>query len=676
MRNRILSRLRPRRPQVVLFTVFGAMLLAAPAAAEEYRFGSLNLTWDNTISASASVRTSNQSCDHISVYNGGCASSNGAHWDVNSDDGNVNVERGELISAPLKIISELGAKWENFGAFVRAKAFWDPAAYDLGEGDGDYGPVAAPNDQRRSLQDAYRNKDAYNRELRQLKLLDAFVYGNFNVFNDLPLNVRIGRQAVNWGESTFIPGGVSSYLPLDVAAYTKPGTELKEVFLPQNTIYASLGLPADFTLEGMYILEWDKSPLPPCGTFFSPSDALSDGCAYALSNGEYYTNPDGSPRSLTGLSDPLFIQRGAEQGARDQGQWGAALRYYASWLNDGTDLAGYFVNFHDKLPIGTFTADQTSGLGYTALNAISGPGVLSSPVCTTTLLIDEGGQPIPLCTALFGQAARDSGKQLLAQYPEDIHMIGFSFNTTLADVMNGTALSGELAYYTNMPFQLDTTYLQGVDAQNFGFTPGPGETSYYDGPAVAPGSVIPGYRRTKALHGQIYSLSTFTPSNWLVEAARGDLLILVMNAGFQYLPDADNNHYMIPRSGSTNANSGMAATFGDPCNVSGTCSIAPQYATSFSWGYRLLAMMQYNSFMGTPVTMTPRVYFAHDVKGYSAGPIGPGFVEGVKTVGLGVDFDYKSTYKLSLDYASSFGNRYRNAMVDKDFASASISYAF
>jgi hypothetical protein len=133
---------------------------------------------------------------------------------------------------------------------------------------------------------------------------------------------------------------------------------------------------------------------------------------------------------------------------------------------------------------------------------------------------------------------------------------------------------------------------------------------------------------------------------------------------------------MISRSGNTHANPGMASVFGDPCVSAGTCSLAPQYATTFSWGYRLLAMMQYNSAFGTPYTMTPRVFFAHDVKGYSAGPIGPGFIEGVKTVGLGVDFDYKSVYKLSVDYSSSFGDRYRNPMVDKDYAAASFSYAF
>lgn len=667
------SRLNARN-LIPAIALFGAVSFALPASAAQYNFGDVDVTLDNTASVAASIRTSRQSCDHISVYNGGCTSSNGADYDVNSDDGNVNVERGELISAPLKIISELGAKWQNFGAFVRAKAFWDPVAYKLGDGSGAYGPITAPTRQRRPLQDFYRGDDAYNRELRQMTLLDAFAYADFNVFGDLPLNVRIGRQAVNWGESTFIPGGISSYLPLDVAAFTKPGTELKEVFLPQNTAYASLGLPANFTLEAMYILEWNKSPLPPCGTFFAPSDALADGCAYALSNGEFYSLPDGSPRSTTGLSDPLFVQRGASQSARNSGQWGAALRYYADWLNDGTDLGAYFVNFHDKLPIGTFTANSNQTM-LSAVALLSG-GDMTSPACTITLLTNEAGQPISTCGGAEGLDSRTSGKYLLAQFPEDIHMIGTSFNTTIADFMNGTAFSGELAFFTDMPFQIDTTELLGADFVNAGFTAQPSQQAIYQGAPVRPGDVIPGYQRTRALHGQAYTLSTFTPSNWLVQAARGDLLVLVANAGFQYLPDASGNRFMIPRSGETHPNAGMATVLGDSCRTTTGCVIAPQYASSFSWGYRLLAMMQYNSFMGTAVTATPRVFFAHDVKGYSAGPIGPGFVEGVKTVGAGVDFDYKSAYKLSLDYASSFGNRYRNAMVDKDFASASLSYAF
>ena len=656
----------------LLTTLFIAILFSGKASATEFDVGAVNFSFSNTISTSASVRTSGQSCDHISVFNGGCQGSEGADYDVNSDDGNVNVKRGELIAAPQKIVSELEAKWQNYGVFVRGKAFWDPVAQNLGDGSGRYGPIAATSPQRRPLEDAYRGDNAYQRQISEVKLLDAFVYGNFNV-GDLPLNVRVGRQVVNWGESLFIQGGVSSYLPLDVAAFTQPGTELKEVFLPQATAYASLGLPANLTIEAMYIAEWEKDPLPACGSFFAPSDALADGCAYAMSNGEFYSNPDGSPRSTTGLTDPLFVPRGETQEASDQGQWGAALRYFADWLNQGTELAAYYVNFHSKLPIGSFTANSSTTLLSTA--ALLSLGNMNSIACQLPLLSNEAGQPITTCAGALGLDARTGGKQLQAVYVDDIHMIGSSFNTTL-NILNGTALSGDLAYYDNMPFQIDTTELLGADFENAGFTAQPGEPEIYQGAPVAPGALIPGYRRTKALVAQAYTLSTFTPSNFVVRATSADLWIVVANAGLQYLPDSEGNRFMIPRSGESHPNPGMAATLGDACISGGTCNIAAQYASSFSWGYRLLTMLQYNSFLGTPYTVSPRVYFAHDVKGYSAGPIGPGFVEGVKTVGVGVDLDYKSAYKVSVDYTKSFGAEYRNAMADKDFASVSFSYTF
>ena len=655
-----------------VISVVALIACIAPAKAGEFNYGPVSFSFSNTISLAASMRTSGQNCDHISVYNGGCHAANGAGYDVNSDDGNVNVQRGELISAPLKLISELGAKWENYGFFVRAKAFFDPVAKRLGEGSGNYGPIAAPTDQRRPLVDAYRGHDAYNRELRQVKLLDAFAYGNFNV-GDLPLNVRVGRQVVNWGESLFIQGGVSSYLPLDVAAFTQPGTELKEVFLPQTTLYASLGLPANLSLEAMYIAQWEKDPLPPCGTFFSPSDALADGCTYAMSNGEFYSNADGSPRSTMGLSDPLFVPRGASQYAKDQGQYGVALRYYADWLNHGTDFGTYFVNFHSKLPIGTFTSNSNQA-ALSAL-ALASFGNMNSPVCALPALTDEAGQPTSACAAAEGLDSRSSNKRLLAQYVDNIHMIGGSFNTTM-NILNGTALSGDLAYYTNMPFQLDTTELIGADFTNAGFTAQPGEPALYQGAPVTPGDVIPGYKRTKAMVAQAFTLSTFTPSNPFVDMTDADLLIFVANAGVQYLPEAQGNRFAIPRSSASHPNPGMSYALGDPCQRQGTCKIDPQYATSVSWGYRFLTQLNYDSFMGTAYTVSPHVYFAHDVKGYSAGPIGPGFVEGIKTVGLGVDVDYQDRYKIGLNYTSSFGAEYRNSMYDKDFASISASYSF
>ncbi|KAB7738558.1 DUF1302 family protein [Parvibaculum sedimenti] len=664
-----------------------AIFAATPAFAVELKFGEIEAHIDTTISASAGMRVAAQNCTHISIYNKGCTDSAGRTADVNNDDGDVNVERGELFSAPIKVVSELDAKYQNYGLFVRGKAYYDPVARNLGDGDGNYGPLAnaylgAPEapPQRRPLKDALRGDDAYMRQLRGLKLLDAYAYGNFDL-GDLPLNVRVGRQAVNWGESTFIQGGISSFLPIDVSALYQPGTELKEVFLPQNTAYMSLGLPNNFTFEAMYIMEWEKSVLPACGSLFGVSDTLGDGCAYGMLRGEYYSNADGSkgpvplfPFTPEFNSLAVLVHRSPSQEARNSGQWGMATRYYADWLNDGTEMGLYFVNFHSKLPIATFTADTAEGLDVFVLDAYNHN--LNSPDCATPAFIDPVGQPITACQAYMGAAAMLSNKTVLAQYPENIHMLGASFNTTIPIIGDGTALSGELAYYSNMPFQVDITELQGVDAVNAGFEAQPGEAPIYTGPMVAPGQVIQGYRRTKAMVGQIYTLSTLTPSNWFVNMTGGDLMALVSNFGFQYLPDADGNRFAIPMSFATHANSGLAAAVGDPCIAAGTCHIQAQYASAFSWGYRLYGFENFDSAFGTAWTLAPKIIWYHDVSGYSAGPIGPGFVEGTKSLTLGIDAKYQSRYNLGLSYTTYMGNPYRNANYDKDFVSLTASYAF
>ncbi len=665
MKNRI------TRPLISLAALLG---MSAGVHAAQIEMGDVDIDISTTLSASASVRTSEQNCEYISVFNGGCTAPGGTDYDVNSDDGNVNVERGDFIAAPVKVISEANAKWDNLGVFVRAKAFYDYVGDKmLGHGSGKFGPVAAGYPQRRELDDQFRGDKALNLQGRSFDLLDAFAYGNF-LIADMPTTIRIGRQAVNWGESLFIPGGVSAYLPLDVSALVRPGVELKEIFLPQNSLFASIGLPANLTFEAQYVFDWEQSILPACGSFFSPSDGASDGCRYVVSGGEVYNFGDGTSRKPT-----AFVPRGPDERPSDQGQFGLALRYYADWLNKGTELSAYFVNFHSKLPFGTTTASIITPTSQ-ALQAFCNPAVpgsLSGPGCTTAApgQTDDAGRPVSFGQAVFALSAGDN-KQLIVQYPEDIEMFGTSFNTTIPIIGDATALSGELAYYPDMPFQVDTTEILGADAENFGYTPGPGEPDYYNGDPVTPGSTIPGYRYTEALHGQIYTLSTLTPSDPIVSALDGDLLILVANVGFQYLPNAKGNRYAIPRSNETHPSSGSADTFGDNCVRLNTCSLSPLYASTFSWGYRMLAQMQYNSAFGTPYTISPQIIWSHDVSGYSAGPIGPGFVEGKKAVTLGVTASYLDAYRLSLDYTANFGAKYRNSAFDKDFVSMTASYTF
>lgn len=660
------------------------LLFASPASALQYNFGDLSLQLDTTVSISAAMRVEEQDCSKVSIFNSGCLNSEGAGWDVNHDDGNINAGRGDIFSSPMKIISEVSGQWENYGFYLSGKAFYDPSVKRI-DGSSDEYPaitsVLTGQPGGRPLQDAYRGDNAYDAALQDVRLLDAYVYADWDVAN-MPLNVRLGNQVVSWGESTFIQGGVSSYLPFDVAALYQPGLELKEVFLPQGTAYASLGLPANLTLEAMYVYDHEKSELPACGTLFSVSDTLGQGCAYGMAAGEY------SPLVSPAFPLPVMILRAEDRDASDQGQYGLALWYYADWLGQGTDLGLYFVNFHSKLPFATFTA-STDPLGQLAsLNGYCG-GDLSSLSCR------QGGLSSPLIpfgwelansSAAFGLASFNGAKSVLAYYPEDIKMIGASFNTSvtfLPEIFgDGTALSGDLAYYPDMPFQVDITEINAHDFAAAGFAANPGEASIYDGVMVAPGQVIPGARETEALHGSITTLSTLTPSNWFVKNTGGDFGVLLINAGFQYLPDADGNRFAIPGSHETHANLGVGVALGDVCQTIGnvapngtTCHLTPEYASDFSAGYRLYAFQEYHTAFGTGWTVTPNLFWAHDVTCYSAGPIGPGFIEGKKTLKLGVDATYQS-FKLGLGYTMHFGAELKNNDYDKDFMSLTASYAF
>ena len=84
----------------------------------------------------------------------------------------------------------------------------------------------------------------------------------------------------------------------------------------------------------------------------------------------------------------------------------------------------------------------------------------------------------------------------------------------------------------------------------------------------------------------------------------------------------------------------------------------------------------YNNAFGTSVTLSPYVAFAHDVLGYSPGPITANYEAGVKTVSLGASADYQSRIKFTLDWTTTFGDGWSNARSDRDFASAGVKYSF
>ena len=114
---------------------------------------------------------------------------------------------------------------------------------------------------------------------RNAKLLDAFISANYAIA-DMPVNLRVGKQVINWGESTFILNGLNNFNPIDVGAFRRPGSEIKEALLPLNAIYGSVTLPEELlniSLAGYYALAWDRYHLDQAGTPFAGSDVATFG---------------------------------------------------------------------------------------------------------------------------------------------------------------------------------------------------------------------------------------------------------------------------------------------------------------------------------------------------------------------------------------------------------------
>lgn len=530
----------------------------------------------------------------------------------NSDDGNLNFDSGEAIFNQARITSELSFSYKNFGAFVRGNFFHD---FKL------------------------NNKDALSEDARELvgqrgRLLDAYIYADFDLNGHL-FTTRLGRQVVSWGESTFIPGGLSVLNPVDVTAIRTAGAELRDAFIPLGMSWSSLEITPNLSLEGLVFFEWDRVEPEAAGSFFSTNDFAVDGGQYAMLG--FGLLPD-DPLSAPGCGvDPTPITcfpGGALPRANDvrpedssgiglTGEFGVAARYFAPWLND-TEFGLFYLHYHSRLPL------------------ISGTTVTNTNV--------------------------SSGRFNIV-YPEDIDVIAGSFNTTIFD--SKWAWQGEVSYSPNLPLQIDDVEVlfAGLSPLN-AVIPEPAQrfrSQLGDFPA---GTDIRGYMRREVSRAQMTFTRLTGPVRWL----GANDVALVGEVGAMHvwdLPDQSQLRFNGPGT-DTGGGPGNQLNGGDLRNPVTT---EEGFATRFSWGYRLVVAPTYNSFLGTAWNLQPRIAFNHDVTGVSPGP-GGNFVEDRKSLTLGASFSRLNRWRVDLGYTSFFGGGNKNLLLDRDFVSAAISYSF
>ncbi|MBK8284570.1 MAG: DUF1302 family protein [Ahniella sp.] len=95
-------------------------------------------------------------------------------------------------------------------------------------------------------------------------------------------SVRLGRQVVSWGESTFIQNGINVINPVDVSKLRVAGAELKEAFLPVDMIQGSYAINENLSIEALYLLEFEQTEPDPAGTYFSTNDFATLGADFVM----------------------------------------------------------------------------------------------------------------------------------------------------------------------------------------------------------------------------------------------------------------------------------------------------------------------------------------------------------------------------------------------------------
>jgi hypothetical protein len=625
--------------------------LAAPVAnAVEFNWGGIRGNFDTTVSYGVSVRMQDRDDGLIgkSVFDPTLAARVSAmqaagmfpesqalqvaargRFSVNRDDGNLKYDKNDIISNTFKVTSELGLDWTNGGAFARATYFYD-------------------------FENAGRSD--LTREARKLvgerfRLLDAFVFQNFQI-GERNASVRLGRQVVSWGESTFIQSGINVINAVDLSSLRVAGAEVKEAFLPIESIWGNFQITDNLSVEALYLFKFEEIEVDASGTYFSSNDFGSPGGTYVMLgfgtvpqpvwNPELFhqtclAGPAGFANSdrlaeftaqfgaatalqLIGAGCGASFPRAATNFAKDSGQWGLAARYYAPGLWD-TEFGFYYLRYHSRLPV------------------LSGIAVTS--------------------------AAINSGRYFL-EYPEGINLYGVSWNTSLPW---GIAFQGELSYRDNMPLQIDDVELlfAGLSPLN-AVIPQPYMRFRSQLGQYAPGDYIRGWERHEV--GQLQSTFTklFGPNNPI----RADAIAAVLEVGVTKVFDLPRPELLRYEGEGTDTGGGPDISTGAGRNPQ---TLLGGWPTRSSWGYRLAMRADYNNAFGTSVNLSPRLAFNHDVNGITPGP-GGNFLEGRKSGTIGIEALYLQRWAFDLSYTVFTGAKPFNQIHDRDFASISMKYSF
>lgn len=676
-------RMAPARAGFALVSAL-PLLISASAYAFNFDFkdGEYEGSFDNTVSYGALMRT--QGRDWTIATSGRYSGQN------NKNDGDNNFNVGSLASSTAKVTSEFELKkGDEYGMFLRGSAFYDERVMK-GTWDGAGDPSQLNNGYRQHIDDHKFPKDVRNAVGSKARLLDAYVWTNMEL-GEKPVNLRLGKQVVSWGEALFLQDGINSANPANLSVLRLPGAEVKEALLPVGMAYGSFGLSDKLTMEAFYQYEWKKSEPDVAGTFYSTTDALG-----GEGNYEILVDLAGTPTDNFGLLDKymaakeavnprdvpvggktLINYRLADDKAKNSGQYGLAFRWFAEQLNS-TEFGFYFMNYHSRKPVARVIAGQADGALQEGVACEAYKATTAAASCPTSADLSS-----PIVQGMNALSYIDSARYQLF-YPEDIKMYGLSFNTTVGE----TSYAGELAYRPEMPLLAEFgDNIIAVDALAAGTLGNDPNATFQFGQL---GNVKAGQKVEDMVKLPVTNIALVSTHNFGQQLG-SDRFIGILELGLSHVGKMDNSLLyasdgsigLVTEGSTKNGEYRGITAFGTQCATSDrnstTChpllaeGSKADYMTSNSYGYRLVLNATYNDvFAG--VNVTPMLRFSHDVKGNSY--FSGNFIQDRKSATFSTEFDYMNSFQTEIAYTTFWGADGNNLLSDRDNVALTVRYTF
>jgi len=580
-------------------------------------------SWSSSVSLGSSWRASDRDSRLYGQGNGpliGLTNGSGANT---IDEGNLNYAKGDRYTTLFKLFSEVEIKKGDMGVLLRGKGWYDEAlkngkvhfgnqnngynGYSLSPPPAAGGAPGTLGSEQALSDDGFETLNKFS----GLYLLDAYAYNTFDVAG-LPMQVRLGNQVVNWGESLFIQG-LNQINPIDVPSFRKPGAQLKEVFLPVPILHASQSLGQYGSVEAFWQMQWKNTPIEAsCGNYWS------------VAGGNIGVDPGKCNNAVTlvnsnpyGATVGAYVPTKTGREAKDAGEFGAAYRFSSEALD--TEFGLYGMQIHSRMPI-------------------------------VSIQFEANGTASPF-SAFW-------------EYPEKMKIVGVSASTNLF----GWSMGAELSFTKDVPVQVDGNDLLLSGLAAGGAIPGiPAGTPF--GPngaraaaAFASDGYVAGYTRANKTQVQ---LNTVKAGNGILGAGQ---YIFIAEAAVQTnnLPDYKKDPTALRYNRPFIFGAGSSAAYGGaPCGpgtVAGSEGCANDgYVSKTAWGYRLKGELTYNDLI-PGVSVQPSLYWAHDVKGYS---LDSQFSEGRKTLALATRFSYAKQYNLEVGAVRYNPNAKYNPLRDR-----------